>query len=85
VGVGPCGGTSKWEAQENEGATFHPSGHRAPGLASTENHVRGWGAGRLARLDPYDQESMKAIARLLDDEEWWVRLCAVGALGTFGR
>jgi len=28
---------------------------------------------------------MKAIARLLDDEEWWVRLCAVGALGTFGR
>ena len=28
---------------------------------------------------------MKAIARLLDDEEWWVRLCAVGALSTFGR
>jgi hypothetical protein len=57
----------------------------ALGLASTENHVRGWGAGRLARLDPYDEESMKAVARLLDDDEWWVRLCAVGALGTFGR
>jgi hypothetical protein len=55
------------------------------GLASTENHVRGWGAGRLARLDPYDETSMHAIARLLDDEEWWVRLCAVGTLSTFGR
>jgi len=55
------------------------------GLASTENHIRGWGTGRLARLDPYDQESMKAVAKLLDDEEWWVRLCAVGALSTFGH
>jgi len=55
------------------------------GLASTENHVRGWGAGRLARLDRYDGESMKTVARLLDDEEWWVRLCAVGTLSTFGR
>jgi len=55
------------------------------GLASTENHVRGWGAGRLARLDPYDEDSMRAIAKLLDDDEWWVRLCAVGALSTFGR
>ena len=55
------------------------------GLASTENHVRGWGAGRLARLDPYDEDSMRAVAKLLDDDEWWVRLCAVGTLSTFGR
>jgi len=55
------------------------------GLSSKENHVRGWGAGRLARLDPYDSHSMNNIALLLDDEEWWVRLCAIGALQNFGK
>ncbi len=54
------------------------------GLSSKENHVRGWGAGRLARLDPYDTNSMNTIALLLKDEEWWVRLCVIGALKSFG-
>ncbi len=54
------------------------------GLSSKEHHVRGWGAGRLAMLDPYDQDSVNNVAKLLDDDEDWVRLCAAGALKTFG-
>lgn len=55
------------------------------GLSSKDDHVRGWGAERLARLDPYDSNSISNIALLLEDEEWWVRLCAIGALQTFGQ
>jgi len=83
-----------WEVQENENAAFYPSAHRALGLpvrlADGHGNHRQQAAQRgqlrrLARLDPYDESSMRSIARLLDDDEWWVRLCAVGALSTFGR
>lgn len=55
------------------------------GLESTDKTVRGWGAGVLAHLDPYNVESMTAIAKLLRDEEHWVRLNAAGAMGIFGK
>jgi hypothetical protein len=55
------------------------------GLESTDKTVRGWGAGVLARLDPYNSKSMTAIARLLEDEDNWVRLNAAGALAVFGK
>jgi len=55
------------------------------GLSSKHQSVRGWGSGRLANLDPYDSNSIDIIAKLLDDDEWWVRLCAIGALQTFGQ
>lgn len=55
------------------------------GLSSKEHHVRGWGAARLARLDPYDPNSIANIAVLLEDDDWWVRLCAVGALQRFDK
>jgi len=55
------------------------------GLESTDKTVRGWGTGVLARLDPYDEESMAAIAKLLSDKEDWVRLNAAGALAVFGK
>ena len=55
------------------------------GLLSSDKTVRGWGAGRLARLDPYDDDSLEAIVKLLKDEDQWVRLNAAGALGVFGR
>jgi hypothetical protein len=52
---------------------------------STDQDVRGWGAGHLAELDPYDAESVDAIAKLLKDPVDWVRLCAAGALASFGK
>ena len=55
------------------------------GLESTDKTARGWGAGVLARLDPYNAESMTAVAKLLGDEESWVRLNAAGALAVFGK
>jgi hypothetical protein len=54
-------------------------------LASSDKTVRGWGAGKLARLNPYSTENAAIIARLLDDPEDWVRLCAIGALATYGH
>lgn len=54
-------------------------------LASKDKSVRGHGAGYLARLDPYNTENLAAIAKLLKDEDNWVRLCAVGALAVFGK
>ncbi|QDT98860.1 HEAT repeat domain-containing protein [Gimesia aquarii] len=55
------------------------------GLKSTDTTVRGWSNGQLARLDPYNESNMKAIARLLGDDDKWVRLNAVGALAIFGK
>ncbi len=55
------------------------------GLASTDKTVRGWSNGVLARLDPYDNRSMAAIAKLLEDDDDWVRLNAAGALAVFGK
>lgn len=54
-------------------------------LASHDKTVRGWGAGRLAHLGPYDAENVTAVARLLKDEDDWVRLNAAGALAVFGK
>jgi hypothetical protein len=54
------------------------------GLTSTDKTVRGWGAGQLAQLDPYDVESRDAIAALLKDQDDWVRMNAVGAITLFG-
>jgi hypothetical protein len=73
-----------------------PAGIKVVGLAdlkkrrieafqSSDQTVRGWGTGDLASLDAYDDESMKAIAKMLDDKESWVRLNAAGALVRFGR
>jgi hypothetical protein len=54
-------------------------------LTSKDTTVRGWGAGHLARLDPYNTDNLGAIAKLLKDEDDWVRLNAVGAVATFGK
>lgn len=54
-------------------------------LLSKDKTVRGWGAGCLARLDPYNKQSLETIAGLLSDEDDWVRLNAVMALAVFGR
>ena len=54
-------------------------------LKSTDRHVRGWGAGRLARLSRYSTDNLTAIANLLEDKDDWVRLNAIHALGTFGK
>jgi hypothetical protein len=54
-------------------------------LASKDSTVRGWGAGELAHLDPYDADNLAAIVKLLKDDDDWVRRNAVGALATFGK
>jgi len=54
-------------------------------LASSDKTVRGWGAGELARLDPFNAENLSAIAKLLDDKDNWVRRNAAGALASFGK
>lgn len=53
-------------------------------LESKDQNVRGWGAGALARLDRYDEASAAAITKLLQDEDDWIKLNAVGALEHFG-
>lgn len=57
----------------------------AKSLASSNQNVRGWSCGELARLNPYDTETMRKIATKLDDEADWVRLNAAGALKLFTR
>ena len=59
--------------------------HREAIAKSSDTTVRGWGAGGLARIDPYSTENMAAIAKLLDDKDNWVRLNAAGALAVFGK
>ena len=54
-------------------------------LASTDISVRGWGAGKLARLDPHSAENLAAVIRVLKDDDSWVRSNAVGALAAFGK
>lgn len=53
-------------------------------LESSNQNVRGWAAGELADLDQFDGRSVTIIARMLDDDENWVRLNAAGALARFG-
>ena len=54
-------------------------------LASKDKTVRGWGAGELARLDPYNTDNLAAIATLLKDEDEWVQRNAVWAVAKFGK
>lgn len=54
-------------------------------LKSKDMTVRGWGAGELIALDPYDAEDRDVVAGLLKDPETWVRLNAAGALSVMGK
>jgi hypothetical protein len=54
-------------------------------LTSKDPTARGWGAGELAGIDPYSDENLAAIAKLLEDDDEWVRQNAVGAVTRFGR
>ena len=54
-------------------------------LTSKDKTVRGWGAGELARLDPYNAENLTAVAKLLKDKDEWVQQNAVGAITVFGK
>lgn len=56
----------------------------AKALGSSDTSVRGWGADKLSRFDPYDTTSMAVVAGLLGDKDAWVRLNAAGALRSFG-
>lgn len=57
----------------------------ARALASTDRTVRGWSTGHLAAMNRYSESNMNAIAKLLQDEQDWVRLNAAGALAAYGR
>ncbi len=52
-------------------------------LASDDRDIRGWSCFPLAQLDPYDGESMRKIASLLDADDEWVKLNAASALAQF--
>jgi hypothetical protein len=52
-------------------------------LASSDQTVRGWSCDKIARLDPYDVDSMRTIAVMLHDQVDWVKRCAAGALSQF--
>ncbi len=52
---------------------------------SKDKTVRGWGCGQLVSLDPYSSENLATIAKMLGDEDDWVKLNAVGCLATFGK
>ena len=54
------------------------------GIDSTDKSVRGWGIGFLARVDPYDGESLKFVSKLMIDKDDWVALNAVANISTFG-
>jgi HEAT repeat protein len=54
-------------------------------MDSTEQHVRGWSAGVVARLDHFDPANLAALERLLADDDDWVRQNAAGSIGLFGR
>lgn len=54
-------------------------------LTSKDKTVRGSGANELAVLDPYSTENLKAVAKLLNDEDDWVRRNAAWAVARFGK
>jgi len=60
-------------------------GRYLKGLYSTDKSVRGYAAFFLAGVDFYSGSNVFAIAKLLEDEDMWVRLMAAGALARFGR
>ena len=53
--------------------------------ASKDKTVRGWGCGQLTSLDHFSADNMQAVAKMLDDEDSWVRLNAAGSLPLFGK
>jgi len=55
------------------------------GLESDDKTVRGHAAHRLAEVDAGNASNAAPIAKLLEDEDDWVRLMAAGALAKFGR
>jgi thioredoxin-related protein len=55
------------------------------GLYSTDKSVRGYAAFFLAGVDVYHGSNVFAIAKLLKDEDMWVRLMAANSLSRFGR
>ncbi len=54
------------------------------GIASTDQSVRGWSAGVIAHHDSFAPENLKAIEKLLADDNDWVRLNAAGAVALYG-
>lgn len=54
------------------------------GLDSKDQTVRGWGSSIVADMNPYEQENMSAVEKLLKDEVNWVRMCAAGTIHKFG-
>ncbi len=55
------------------------------GLESDDHRARGYAAYFLARVDPYNQQNVAPIAKLLHDKHNWVRSMAAGALGRLGK
>jgi HEAT repeats len=53
-------------------------------MDSTEQSVRGWSAGIVARLDNHDPANLAALERLLADDDDWIRRNAAGSIGLFG-
>jgi hypothetical protein len=52
-------------------------------LASKDRTVRGWCLNDIAQLDPSNLDSMEKVARMLEDEDDWVKLNAAGAMSIF--
>lgn len=55
------------------------------GLYSKDREVRGYASYFLAEVDVYNESNVLAIAKLLDDEDSWVRSMAIAALSRFGQ
>jgi hypothetical protein len=55
------------------------------GIESKDKTVRGWSAGVIAEIDPHNKENLAAIAKLLGDDDDWVRLNAASSISQFGR
>ena len=60
-------------------------GRYLKGLESKDRRVRGSAPIFLAKVDVYNESNVLAIARLLEDEDSWVRSMAVAALSIFGQ
>lgn len=51
---------------------------------SESKMVRGWACGEIAALDPFNSAAMYRIAKMLTDEDPWVRLNAASAIARYG-
>jgi hypothetical protein len=52
-------------------------------LASKARMVRGWCLNDIAQLNPHNPDSMEQVARMLEDEDDWVKSNAAGAMSRF--